>query len=72
MLPTFISCAEVMQLTGCKASKAYGIIRTLNSELKDRGFLTPGQGRVSSEYFCTRLHIDPNSVTLPVKEEARA
>ena len=40
---------------GVSVSYAYKIIRQLNSELRDRGFLTVA-GKVSRQYFCERVY----------------
>ena len=49
----FLSIEEVEKITGFGYSKAGGIIRGLNDELKKKGFITH-QGRVSAEYFAQR------------------
>lgn len=45
---------DVMQILGIKQSKAYGIIKTLNDELKAKGKITVS-GRVSKSYFEERV-----------------
>lgn len=50
-------CAEdVMQILGVKQSKAYNIIKKLNDELKEKGFLTVA-GRVPRKYFLERCGV---------------
>lgn len=49
----FLNIEEVEKITGFGYSKAGGIIRGLNDELKKKGFITH-QGRVSAEYFAQR------------------
>lgn len=57
---------DVMEMFGFKQSKAYGIIRQLNEELEDKGFLTVS-GRVPAAYLMKRmgisLHDDRAAVT---------
>ena len=44
---------DVAQILGISESYAYKIIRTLNKELKDKGFLTVS-GKVNRQYFLER------------------
>ncbi len=46
----FIGAKEVAEILGVSESKSYGIIRELNKELKERGFITV-QGKVSRVFF---------------------
>lgn len=46
---------DVMSLLGVKESKAYGIIRTLNKELRGKGFITI-EGRVPAKFFDERYY----------------
>lgn len=41
---------EVAEMLGVSKSYAYKIVRTLNAELKEKGFLTIS-GRVNKQYF---------------------
>lgn len=50
-------CKDVMHLLGLSESKAYAIIRELNKELSDTGFLTIA-GRVPIKYFEQRFKIE--------------
>ncbi|MCI1930407.1 MAG: transcriptional regulator [Clostridia bacterium] len=50
-------CKDVMQLLDVSESKAYGIIRQLNKELRNTGFLTIA-GRVPIKYFEKRFNIE--------------
>ncbi len=52
---TFYDVNDIMAICGCKQSKAYSVIRELNSELATKGFLT-FQGKVSRQYFRERLY----------------
>ena len=51
----FIGAKEVAGILGVSESKAYGIIRELNKELKERGFITV-TGKVSRTFFSERLY----------------
>ena len=46
----YITASEICETLGVSASKAYSIIRELNTELKDRGYLTI-PGKTSRAYF---------------------
>lgn len=49
----FLFAKDVMQITGLKITKSREIIRDLNNELKEKGYLTI-QGRVPEKYFYDR------------------
>ena len=51
----FIGAKEVAEILGVSESKGYGIIRELNKELKERGYITV-QGRVSRVFFQERCN----------------
>lgn len=51
-----LSASEVATLCKVKIGKAYQIIRTLNNELEDKGYLTI-KGRVNKDYLLERLGI---------------
>lgn len=51
----FLYCADVMELLQCKATKARTVIRTLNDELKKRGYLTT-RGKVSRKFFMEKYY----------------
>ena len=46
----FIRVEEVAQVLGVSKSYAYKIVREMNNDLRQRGFLTIA-GRVSKQYF---------------------
>lgn len=46
----FIAAKEIASIMGISLSKAYEIIRELNSELKEKGYLVV-RGKVSRAYF---------------------
>lgn len=51
----FITVAEIQKVLEVSESKAYRIVRSLNSELKRDGFLVL-PGRVSRQYFNERFY----------------
>ncbi len=52
---TFITVAEIKEVLDVSESKAYRIVRTLNEELKQKGFMVI-PGRVSRQYFNERFY----------------
>ena len=52
---TFISVNEVKEVLGVADSKAYQIIRDLNSELSEKGYMVV-PGRISRQYFYERFY----------------
>ena len=56
----YCGAKEVMELTGCKQNKAYGIIRSLRKELIEQKRLTPEYptGKVPRKYLLERLMIE--------------
>ena len=46
----FITAQEVAVMLGVSKSKAYAVVRELNRELSDRGFITIS-GKVSRTFF---------------------
>ena len=55
MSENFITAQQIVDLTGKSKSFAYVLIRTLNKELEDKGYIT-FKGRVSKEYFEERVY----------------
>ena len=51
----FMRVEEVAAELGVSASYAYKVIRTLNGELKEKGFITIA-GRVNRQYFYERVY----------------
>ncbi|MBR3297919.1 MAG: DNA-binding protein [Clostridia bacterium] len=49
-MPTFLRVEEVADILDISKSHAYKIVRKLNEELKEKGFLTIA-GRVNKQYF---------------------
>lgn len=52
----FLIAEDVAKITGYSLSKAGNIIRALNNELKEKGFIT-FKGKISKEYLQERLNI---------------
>ncbi|MDD3821544.1 MAG: hypothetical protein ACOXZW_02040 [Bacilli bacterium] len=50
------NCNDVMKILRCKKSKAYEIIKVLDYELKEKGYLTVN-GKIPSSYLFYRLNI---------------
>ena len=51
----FMRVEEVAAELGVSASYAYKVIRRLNDELKDKGFVTIA-GRINRQYFNERVY----------------
>ncbi|MBR5794762.1 MAG: DNA-binding protein [Erysipelotrichaceae bacterium] len=51
----FMSAAEISMITGMSEAYAYKIIKQLNKELQEKGFMTI-RGRVSKDYFQERIY----------------
>ncbi len=54
---TFMRVDEVAEVLGISKSYAYKIVKKLNDELKEKGFLTIS-GRVNKKYFMERVYYD--------------
>ena len=52
---SFMRVEEVAEELGVSVSYAYKIIRKLNAELKEKGFITIA-GRISRQYFKERIY----------------
>ena len=52
---SLISADEIKEIVGISKSKAYSLIQELNSELKEKGYLTV-TGRVSRKYIEERFY----------------
>lgn len=64
MSEKFIRAEEVAEVMEISVAYAYKIIRKLNQELSDKGFITV-TGRVNREYFNERVY----TVKAPEKKE---
>ena len=51
----FIGAKEVAEILGVAEGKAYAVIRGLNQELKEKGYITV-QGKVSRVFFQERVY----------------
>ena len=56
----FVSAEEVAEDFGVSRTKAYEMIRRLNEELEEKGFLTV-RGRVSRKYYLERTYGEKES-----------
>lgn len=57
---TFIKADEVANILGVSKSYAYKVIKTLNAELEEQGYLTIS-GRVSKKYFLEKICYQNNN-----------
>ena len=62
MANQFMRADEVAKELGISKSFAYKLIRQLNQELKEQGFLTIS-GRINRDYFRERLYKPQKGVT---------
>lgn len=51
----YITAKEIAEMLGVSNSKAYSVIRELNAELKERGYLTI-PGKVSRAFFSEKWY----------------
>lgn len=51
----YITAKEISEMLGVSSSKSYSIIRELNAELKERGYLTI-PGKVSRAFFSEKWY----------------
>lgn len=52
---SFYQAADIVEVLGVSQAYAYKLIRQLNEELQDKGFVTI-RGRVSRKYFEERIY----------------
>ncbi|EME5369420.1 DNA-binding protein [Enterococcus faecium] len=50
----FLTANDISKLMDCSKTKAYGIIKELNSELEQPGLLT-SKGRVNEQFFAKKF-----------------
>lgn len=50
-----LTAKDIAEICGISKSKSYGIIRQLNEELEQKGYLTL-RGRVSKAYFFEKMY----------------
>ena len=56
----YMTVDDVRAYLGISQSKAYGLIRELNKELADSGYITI-QGKVNTAYFNSKIYAGPQS-----------
>lgn len=57
----YFDVADVQKLLGISSSKAYKIIRELNDELKEKGYIVV-MGRVPKRYFREKFYCDVEEI----------
>ena len=57
----FLKVDDVMQILGISKSAAYNIMRQLNNELKEKGYVVI-RGKISRKYFEERLYVMKDAV----------
>ena len=65
----FVKAADVAEDFGVSEGKAYAIIKRLNNELKEKGYITVA-GRVSRQYYLERTYESPDTSLQPASKEA--
>ena len=55
MTKQVLTAKDVAEICNISESKAYAIIKQLNDELKEKGFIV-FRGRVSKSYFAQRMY----------------
>jgi hypothetical protein len=56
-----LNAEEVAEVCKVTKSRAYAIMKLVNKEMKDKGYITI-RGRVNSVYLFKRLGLDPKEV----------
>lgn len=51
----FLTAADVSQIMECSTSRAYTIIRQLNGEMIEKGYIV-NRGRINAKYFFERVY----------------
>ena len=64
----FLNVSDVCSYMSISKPKGYQVIRQLNNELNDKGYLTIA-GKVSKAYFLSKVFIDSNALS---KEDENA
>ena len=52
---SFLSASEVAEIMECSISKSYNIIRQLNEEMTEKGYLVMS-GKINRKYFFERIY----------------
>mgnify|MGYP000021270590 FL=1 len=55
MRKQYLTAQEVAEAMGVSAGKAYGLIREMNQELKEQGYLTIS-GKIPTAYFAKKYY----------------
>lgn len=58
---SYLTVDQVMKVLGISSSKAYQIIRSLNNELKTKGYIVIA-GRVPKKYFYEKYYADTDEL----------
>jgi sugar-specific transcriptional regulator TrmB len=58
---SYLTVDQVMKILGVSSSKAYAVMRQLNSELKAMGFIVVS-GKVPIKFFCEHYYADPEQI----------
>ncbi|MFU0824783.1 transcriptional regulator [Clostridium sp.] len=64
---SYLTVTDVRRILGISASKAYVIIRQLNNELKEKGYIVVA-GKVPKKFFMEKYYCDADEL----KEELKA
>lgn len=51
----FLTATDVMEIMECSRSVAYSVIKKLNKELEEKGFITI-HGKINAKYFNERIY----------------
>lgn len=62
MSKLMMTAEEVAEIMDCSKDQGYTIIRRLNQELEDKGYLIR-RGRIPRKYFFERTGLAPEEVT---------
>lgn len=57
----YLTVNQVMKILGVSSSKAYAVMRALNDELKDKGYIVVA-GRIPVKFFCEHYYADPEQI----------
>lgn len=57
----YLNVDQVMKILGVSSSKAYQVMRQLNSELKSKGYITVSGG-IPTKFFCEHYYADPEQI----------
>ena len=66
--PDYVTVDEVVKRLGVKESTAYAILQEMNTELKERGFVTRA-GRVPRAYFDEKCYFKQQKMSHPTTND---